>query len=152
MNILKSDFLVSSAGKGGKGESIQLRFAEEMRDVTIGVIDDDIVIQELIKTAFSDTNWQVLAYENGRKFVDDLENETFDLIFLDLLMPVLDGFGVLAYLKEKKVEMPVIVLSAVKERDTVVRAIRSGARSYLTKPISPGGILKKTTEILKRNF
>jgi len=152
MNIVKSDFLVSQAPRSGKDETIQLRFAEEMRDITIGVIDDDLVIQELIKTAFSNTDWRVKAYENGRKFVDDLGNETFDLIFLDLLMPVLDGFGVLAYLKEKKVEMPVIVLSAVKERDTVVRAIRSGARSYLTKPISPGGIFKKTTEILKRNF
>jgi len=152
MNIVKSDFLVSSAGKARKGETIQLRFAEEMRDITIGVIDDDLVIQELIKTAFSDTDWRVKAYENGRKFIDDLENETFDLVFLDLQMPVLDGFGVLAYLKEKKVEMPVIVLSAVKERETVVKAIRSGARSYLTKPISPGGIFEKTTEILKRNF
>lgn len=152
MSIVKSDFLVSQAPRNRKEETIQLRFAEEMRDITIGIIDDDLVIQELIKTAFSDTDWRVKAYENGRKFVDDLENETFDLIFLDLQMPVLDGFGVLAYLKEKKVEMPVIVLSAVKERDTVVRAIRSGARSYLTKPISPGGIFKKTTEILKRNF
>lgn len=152
MNIVKSDFLISQAPRGGKDETIQLRFAEEMRDITIGVIDDDLVIQELIKTAFSETDWRVKAYENGRKFVDDLENETFDLIFLDLQMPVLDGFGVLEYLKEKKVKLPIIVLSAVKERDTVVRAIRSGARSYLTKPISPGGIFKKTTEILKRNF
>lgn len=152
MNIVKSDFLVSQAPRSRKEETIQLRFADEIKDITIGVVDDDLVIQELIKTAFSETDWQVKPYDNGRKFVEALENETFDLIFLDLQMPVLDGFGVLAYLKEKKVEIPVIVLSAVKERDTVVRAIRSGVRSYLTKPISPGGIFKKTTEILKRNF
>lgn len=152
MSIVKSDFLISQTPRGGEEETIQLRFAEEMRDITIGVVDDDMVSQELIKTTFSETDWRVLAYGNGKEFVEALKNETFDLIFLDLQMPVLDGFGVLAYLKEKKMELQVIVLSAVTEREIVAKAIRSGARSYLIKPISPGGIFKKTTELLKCNF
>ncbi|PKL07891.1 MAG: response regulator, partial [Spirochaetae bacterium HGW-Spirochaetae-7] len=72
--------------------------------------------------------------------------------FLDLRMPEIDGFGVLAELRAQDLAMPIIVLSAVTQRESVVKAFKSGAKSYLVKPLKPDQILRKTLEILKANF
>ncbi|HOX92725.1 MAG TPA: response regulator, partial [Spirochaetales bacterium] len=63
-----------------------------------------------------------------------------------------DGFGVLSALHAQDLEMPIIVLSAVTQRESVVRAFQAGVKSYLVKPLKPDQILKKTLEILKANF
>jgi DNA-binding response OmpR family regulator len=67
-------------------------------------------------------------------------------------MPEVDGFGVLAELHAQDLEMPIIVLSAVTQREAVVKAFQSGVKSYLIKPLKPDQILVKTLEILKANF
>ena len=68
-----------------------------------------------------------------------LEGEMFDLILLDLLMPDLNGFEVLSRLKrdQRFSDIPVIVISALTETDSVVRCIEAGAEDYLTKPFDP---------------
>jgi CheY-like chemotaxis protein len=151
-------------GQEGK-ESFQLRFEEEQktspveklenigtRKVSIAIVDDDIVIQELVKTIFSETEWEAVVYENGKKFVEDVENHTYDLVFLDLMMPEMNGFEVLQYVRSKKLEIPIIVFSALSHKETVVKAVSFGVHSYLIKPLKPEQIMQKAVEILGRNF
>jgi DNA-binding response OmpR family regulator len=64
----------------------------------------------------------------------------------------MDGFAVLRELKDRNVSMPVIILSAVNQRETVIRAFQMGIKSYLAKPLKPGDLLKKSMEILRVNF
>jgi DNA-binding response OmpR family regulator len=129
---------------------------ESMREIgdglSIAVVDDDFVIQELIKTTFGAINAEVTAFSNGRDFVDASKQRSFDLTFLDILMPEMDGFQVLTRLREEEIDMPVIVLSAVSQREAVIRAYQAGVKSYLIKPLKPDQILKKTLEILRANF
>jgi len=73
-------------------------------------------------------------------------------VFLDLLMPEVDGFQVLAELHAQDIDVPIIILSAVSQREAIVRAFQSGVKSFLIKPLKPEQILKKTLEILKANF
>jgi DNA-binding response OmpR family regulator len=146
-----------------EGESMQLRFesetkparedtAETFDGLAIAAVDDDFVIQELIKNTFSRTGAAVTAFPDGREFVQALENSRFDLVFLDLLMPKMDGFAVLRELKDKNISMPVIILSAINQRETVIRAFQMGIKSYIAKPLKPSDLIKKTMEILRVNF
>jgi DNA-binding response OmpR family regulator len=137
--------------KGELSESIQLSF-EGDKGFSIAVIDDDMVTRELVVAAFSKTGWEVVPYGNGREFVDDMARRKFDLVFLDLLMPVKDGFSVLADMKAAQVRVPVIILSALSQKETVVKALGFGVKSYMTKPLTPVALQKKAAEILKLSF
>jgi len=161
-NVVHEEFLSAAAPKKEKDETIHLRFegerapAEDLSSLgeklRFAVVDDDFVIQELIKTAFADTDFQIDTYENGKLFIDKVEPESYDLVFLDLMMPVMDGFETLQKVNEMKIEIPIIVLSALSQRETVIKALKFGVKSYLIKPLKPEWIRKKATEILRLNF
>lgn len=160
--VVNEEFLQAKSPRGGGEESIQMRFEEERADtfdlseleegITISIVDDDFVIQELIRTAFSDTKFAVRAYDNGYDFVHSEEGMSSDLVFLDLMMPEMDGFQVLNQLRDKDSVPPIIVLSALSKRETVVEALKYGVKSYMIKPLKPEWILKKAAEVLKVSF
>jgi sigma-B regulation protein RsbU (phosphoserine phosphatase) len=77
--------------------------------------------------------------QDGEEAVALLEVDRFDLVLLDVMMPRLDGYGVLAWLKQKGRlhTIPVIMVSALNEMNAVVRCIELGAVDYLTKPFNP---------------
>src|SRR5882757_632823 len=81
----------------------------------------------------------VATASDGEEAVALLETEPFDLVLLDVMMPRLDGYGVLAWLKAKGRlhHLPVIMISALNEMASVVRCIELGAVDYLTKPFNP---------------
>jgi DNA-binding response OmpR family regulator len=155
------DFLQASAPKNGQEEAIDIKFEEERprfdlgelgAAVGIAIVDDDFVIREMVKAVLSDTGATIKEYENGKQFADDPTRDRLDLVFLDLMMPEMDGFQVLAGLHEEGSTLPVIVLSALSQRETVVRAMKYGITSYLIKPLQPESILNKAREVLRTNF
>ncbi len=157
------DFLRVGASRGDGDDSINLRFQSESEassvsfdamasGLKLAVVDDDFVIQELIKQAFADSGLTIECYSDGQQFVNSQQLADFDLVFLDLLMPEMDGFGVLRVLQNRGVSLPIIVLSAVNKREVVVEALQMGVKSYLVKPIQPGMVYKKALEIFQLNF
>jgi DNA-binding response OmpR family regulator len=168
--VAQKKLLTSSKPKKEKGEEIQLRYdgespaGEEEEDASraprgvfaseaqVAVVDDDFVIQELVKTVFSETHWKITTYNDGKDFLLDEPNRTFDLIFLDLMMPQFNGFQVLQYLKDKKRDVPVIVFSALSKKETIVKAVGFGVKSYLIKPLKPQQLMRKATEVLSTSF
>jgi DNA-binding response OmpR family regulator len=162
---LMAERILSAQTHEAARESVEMRFEaegkkkfsiESMREtgkgLSIAVVDDDFVIQELVKTTFVAIGATVSPYQDGREFVDAVKSKSFDLVFLDILMPSMGGFEVLSRLHAEDIELPVIVLSAVSQREAVVRAFQAGVKSYLIKPLKPEQILRKTLEILKANF
>jgi DNA-binding response OmpR family regulator len=161
--VVSNKLLRATAPKKEGEESIQLRFDSEKSgeeapssqlrgNIEVAVVDDDIVIQQLVETVFSETEWKLHVYENGKKFVEDLPNHTFSLVYLDLMMPEMNGFQVLEYLQEKNIQMPIIVFSALSRKETVVKAVGYGIHSYLIKPLKPNELMNKAIEILNANF
>jgi len=151
------------AGKEGRGESLILRFEGEnrigiedikqnLKGLRIAVVDDEEVIRDLVKKTFGAFDIELKTYVDGAEFISVMENEHFDLVFLDILMPKANGFAVLREMKDREVNFPTIIFSSINERDTVIRAFQMGVKSYMTKPINPAGIFKKTLEILRVNF
>lgn len=163
-NTVQKEFLNASAPKSQREESINLRFGGEntvaadespIPDISgsarVAVVDDDMVIQELIKTVFEDTQVTVSTYDDGADFVADPKGLEYDLVFLDLMMPKKDGFAVLSELRGKDGVPPFIVLSALSQREAVVKALKLGVKSYLIKPLKPEHVIRKATEVLRSN-
>jgi DNA-binding response OmpR family regulator len=160
--VVHQELLSAAAPKKEKMETIHLRFEGEKPEapdlsklqdkLTFAVVDDDFVIQELIKTAFSDTPFPIDTFNNGKEFLEALKPDVYDLVFLDLMMPVMDGFQTLEELQRRDFSFPIIVLSALSQRETVIKALKYGVKSYLIKPLKPEWIRKKATEILSLTF
>ncbi|MGH2977374.1 MAG: response regulator, partial [Gaiellaceae bacterium] len=106
---------------------------------TILIADDNRVNQLLLARGLEQEGHTIVFAEHGRAALDLLRRQRFDLMLLDVLMPELDGYEVLAELKDDPHlrEIPVIVTSALDELDSVVRCLEMGAEDYLTKPVNP---------------
>ena len=161
-NTVGQEFFQASAPKKDGEETIDIKFQDDRssgfdlntlgKAVTVAIVDDDFVIRELVKAVLTDTNFSIREYENGKQFVDDPEAGTMDLVFLDLMMPEMDGFQVMTEMKRQGKNVPIIVLSALSQRETVVKAFKNGVTSYIIKPLDPVLVLTKAKEILKANF
>ena len=103
------------------------------------VVDDNKVNRLLLARTLELQGHRVALAENGRRALDMLRSEPFDLMLLDIEMPELDGFGVLALLADDPAlrEVPVIVTSSLEGVAQVVRCIELGADDYLHKPVNP---------------
>ena len=123
-----------------------------LQNLRIAIIDDDLIIREMIKNTFQKTGAVVISYSDGGEFLAAVDKEDFDLAFLDLNMPRTDGFEVLKALQARSIRYPIIVLSAVVQRDLMLKAFQMGIKSYLIKPLKPDDIFRKSIEILKANF
>ena len=159
--VVGEALLAGSTPNGSDSDNFQMRFDNEKTfmeletigdDIKIAIVDDDLVIRQLVKTVFRNLKWEISLFENGRTFLDSVKEKKYDLVFLDLMMPVLDGFSVLKYLKENKITNPVIILSALSKKETVLKAVNYGVKSYMIKPLKPDAIKRKTAEVLKTEF
>jgi adenylate cyclase len=106
---------------------------------TILIADDNRVNQLLLGRGLEHEGHTIAFAEHGGEALELLRGQRFDLMLLDVLMPELDGYGVLEELQQDPHlrDIPVIVTSALDELDSVVRCLEMGAEDYLTKPVNP---------------
>ena len=98
------------------------------------VIDDEKRMCDSIKVLLSNIGYEVDTAENGRIGIEKLESREYGLVITDLMMPELDGFAVMKYIKENCSNILVIVITGYASVESAVRAIRSGAYDYILKP------------------
>jgi len=109
------------------------------RSSRILVVDDIAANRDLLARRLIREGHRVVIAEDGASALESLENEEFDLILLDLMMPGMNGFEVLCRLKsdQRTRHIPVIMISALDEIDSAVRCIEAGAEDYVPKPFNP---------------
>jgi adenylate cyclase len=119
---------------------------------TILIADDNRVNQLLLGRGLEQQGHTVVFAEHGREALDLLRRQSFDLMLLDVLMPELDGYQVLAELKRDPHlrDIPVVMTSSLDELDSVVKCIEMGAEDYLTKPINPVLLNARITASLEK--
>jgi adenylate cyclase len=102
-------------------------------------VDDNAANRDVLERRLTREGHQVVTASSGATALELVAAQEFDLVLLDLIMPEMSGFEVLRRLKaaEHSRDVPVIVISALDEIDSVVRCIESGAEDYLTKPFNP---------------
>jgi serine phosphatase RsbU (regulator of sigma subunit) len=103
------------------------------------VVDDVEVNRDLLSRRLKQQGHEVAIAENGKKALEKLRAEPFDLVLLDIMMPEMDGYQVLGEVMADPVlkHIPVIMISAVTEMDSVVKCVEMGATDYLPKPFNP---------------
>jgi adenylate cyclase len=116
------------------------------------VVDDNTTNRDLLFRRLSHDGHYVARAASGRRALEILEVEDFDLILLDLLMPGLNGFQVLELLKadDRLHDIPVIMISGLQETDSVIRCIEAGAEDYLAKPFNPVLLRARISACLER--
>lgn len=120
--------------------------------IKIAVVDDDEYILDFIKEVLALTGYKIYTYSKADDFLKNVKTEKFDLIFLDLMMPKVSGFDALLMLSKSGNKVPIIIFSALSQRETVQRALSLGVKSYLVKPVDSSVILKKVAEVLNTNI
>ena len=114
------------------------------------VVDDHIPTLQLVKSALEGEGMQVRTVGNGAEALLAIHEERPDLVILDVMMPVMDGFQTLHVLQqsEETREIPVIMLTARSSDLDVAHGWRSGAASYLTKPFSLDQLIAMAKRVL----
>lgn len=103
------------------------------------IVDDDPLNRLQLRQGLKQQGYDSTQAEDGAQALELLAEGSFDVVILDILMPNLDGFEVLDRMKSDGDlrDIPVIVISALDEMDSVIRCIRMGAEDYLSKPFDP---------------
>lgn len=112
---------------------------ESPRQGEILLVDDNEMNRDMLCRRLERWGYKVTEAENGQNALETLKTRQFDLILLDVLMPVLNGFDTVKQLKADKAtsHIPVIMISAMDEMDSMIRCIKIGAADYISKPINP---------------
>ena len=118
------------------------------------VVDDNSMNRIMLSRYISKLGYRSSLAENGRQALEKLQAEPFDLVLLDVQMPEMDGYAVLEHLKAdpRLRDIPVIMISAVDELESVVKCIELGAQDYLPKPFNPVLLRARLTACLERKW
>jgi twitching motility two-component system response regulator PilH len=106
-------------------------------------VDDAAADLSMIQKVVSSANLNVVSASNGRDAIDRAKSEKPDLIFLDILMPDMDGFAVIRELQKdpETKDIPVVFISSKSQKSDQMWAKMQGAKGFLSKPVDPDGVL-----------
>lgn len=120
------------------------------------IVDDDTAVQTTVRLLLERAGHSVVAAGDGRKGLALFEREDFDLLFLDIFMPGMDGFETMRLVRQLRPQIPIIVISGRpispdegSAPDFLTMATRLGAVSSLQKPFKPAALLAAVTNCLE---
>ena len=117
------------------------------------VVDDNEMNRDLFTRRLERQGYQVTVAVDGLQALEKLDQANFDLVLLDIMLPVMNGYQVLEHLKadESLSQVPVIIATSLDEADGKARCMALGADDYLTKPINPGMLKSRISDCLARH-
>lgn len=113
------------------------------------IIEDELDIQELLKNYLEEEGYETEQALDGIEGIGKFRKENFDLILLDVMLPKVDGFGVLEMIRQES-EIPVIMLTALDDEAYQMKGYDLKVDEYVTKPFSINLLLKKIEAVLRR--
>ncbi len=122
---------------------------EKQKQASLLLIDDDAELCSMMKEFFLQNGYQLDCAYNGRDGLARAVKNTYDLIVLDVMLPLLSGFTVLQQLRRRK-QVPVIMLTARVHRQDRIEGLNAGADDYLPKPFDPDELLARIRAVLRR--
>ena len=115
----------------------------------IYIVEDDEGMQEVYEGAFEE-NCETKIFENGKDFFDVFNTKKPDLVILDIMLPIMDGFTILTKIREIDEKIPVICVSAKSDEISFVKGLNKGADDYMAKPFSVLELLARVKTNLRR--
>ncbi len=113
------------------------------------ICDDDADVVRLLKTYCELDGFNVTTASNGKEGSEANENNEFDLILIDVMMPIMDGFEAVAKIRETS-SVPIIMLTAKSEEYDKLHGFNLGIDDFIVKPFSPVEVMARIKAILKR--
>lgn len=114
------------------------------------LIEDDQVIADFISKGLNESGLCVDHQADGLNGLYSAETNNYDLAIIDLMLPGLDGLSIIDRLRNNKISLPIIILSAKRSIDDRVHGLRHGGDDYLTKPFSFSELLARVEALLRR--
>jgi PleD family two-component response regulator len=126
---------------------------QDISPSTILVVDDEPHIAQILKFTLERAGYHVFTAENGQDALDKIKELHPDLVILDVMMPIMDGYEVCRKMREdfKMNQIPVIMLSAKGELPERVKGLEGGANDYLIKPYSNDELMLRVRNVLEWN-
>lgn len=117
--------------------------------IRILVVDDEQLMRELMALSLKRLGYDVVVAQDGKTALPLLQNEYFDLVMLDVVMPEIDGFALLVELRTFS-DVPVVMLTAMNRQEDVVRGFELGADNYIAKPFNFKEVEARIQAVLRR--
>ena len=119
---------------------------------TILIAEDEADIRQLVSFNLERETYKTITAGDGKEALTLATSKIPDLIILDLMLPIMDGFSVFKELKidSRTKDIPVIMLTAKAQLDDIIAGLEMGADDYLTKPFSPKELVLRVKALLKR--
>src|SRR6202453_4985436 len=115
------------------------------------VVEDEVRLAENVASALREgPNFAVDCAEDGLTGLDLAENRCYDLIILDLMLPGLDGLGMLRKVRARGDGTPVLILTARGESSSIISLLNAGADDYLCKPFDLGELIARANALIRR--
>ncbi|MGG1550983.1 response regulator transcription factor [Paenibacillus ferrarius] len=113
------------------------------------VVDDDAHIRELVRLYLEDEGFEIIEKSNGEDALQYAENHIVDLVILDIMMPIMDGWALCENLRSFG-ETPILMITAKGESTDRIKGFKLGTDDYLVKPFDPVELVLRVKALLKR--
>lgn len=117
---------------------------------SILIVEDDLTFSTMLKTWLGKKGFEVETASTQAKARKQIGTRDFDLILSDLRLPDQDGLSLLSWLREQGNQVPFIIMTSYAEIQSAVRAMKEGATDYISKPVQPDELLKKSKRLFIR--
>jgi CheY-like chemotaxis protein len=130
-NIIKGNFINIQYDKG----KIPAEINKLQKNIKILLAEDNIINQKVSQAIFKNLGYEIDIAKNGQEAVDLHAKNNYDIIFMDVLMPGMDGIQATLAIKDKNKDIPIIAMTASNMKDDKDKALQSGMNDYITKPV-----------------
>ena len=117
---------------------------------SILVAEDDHAIRTLISTKLKQENYTIYVAENGEEALSLMEKHQVDLLISDIMMPVMDGYALVKALRETKYTLPILMITAKSQLESLEEAFKLGVDDYMVKPIRLAELVLRVQALLRR--
>ena len=114
-------------------------------------VDDESELLSILETLLTDTGYEVITVRNGKRAMEIIKKEKIDIVILDIMIPLMNGFDVCKEIKgsEKYRNIPVILVTGLTSTEDRIKGIEAGSDDFISKPFDSGELLAKIKMLLK---
>jgi two-component system, NtrC family, response regulator HydG len=117
---------------------------------SILLIEDDLTFSRILEGFLTKKGYQVTTSHTGKEGLRTFQSKSFDFILLDYRLPDTTGMDILLEIKRSSPSVPIVIMTSFSDIRTAVKAIKSGAHEYITKPVNPDELLMILQQVLKK--
>jgi DNA-binding response OmpR family regulator len=118
--------------------------------IKILIVDDESLMRDLLRLFLEPEGFECVLAKDGSEALEAIKQEQFQVVLLDVMMPSVDGFEICKIIHHEYPSIPIIMITALDDPDSIVRGFNAGAVDYITKPFNGSVLLVRINSVIKR--